>query len=169
MINSVIKSDLKVVQERERERKKMTKEKIMCRAMLCVLVTVVLGFVRPVQAENLKIGGTIDVDMFGYKRKDTTNSSDIKLDLLELSLQSQLNEHVSANALVKYEYEDMDYKLVVDEAYVTLTKLTDQPLTIKAGKWYLPFGLFNNHLCNDPLTEDAYEINAPGVSFSFAP
>jgi len=147
----------------------MKKEKIMYRAMLCVFVIVVLGFVRPVQAEDLKIGGTIDVDMFGAKHKGTNSSSDIKLDALELSFQSELNEHVSANALVKYEYEDEDYKLVVDEAYVTLTKLSDQPLTIKAGKWYLPFGLFNNHLANDPLTEDAYEINAPGVSFSFTP
>jgi len=147
----------------------MRKEKILWRAMVCILLAVVLGLVRPVQAENLKIGGTIDVDIFGSKHKGTNGSSDIKLDKLELSLQSELNEYVSANALVKYEYEDADYKLFVDEAYLTLTKLIDQPLTIKAGKWALPFGVFNNHLANDPLTKDAYEINAPGVSFSFAP
>jgi hypothetical protein len=29
--------------------------------------------------------------------------------------------------------------------------------------------VFNTHLANDPLTRDAYEINAPGVSLSFAP
>jgi len=154
----------------------MRKDKILCRAMLCILLAVVLGLVRPVQAENLKIGGTIDVDLFGYKHKGDSSrdikansSSDIKLDALELSIQSELSEHVSANALVKYEYEDADYKLFVDEAYVTLTKLADQPLTIKAGKWSLPFGVFNNHLANDPLTKDAYEINAPAVSFAFTP
>jgi len=98
----------------------MREEKILGITMFCVLLAIVVGLVRPVQAENLKIGGTIDVDMFGSKHKGANSSSDIKLDALELSLESELNEHVSANALVKYEYEDADYKLFVDEAYSDL-------------------------------------------------
>ncbi|MEW5800916.1 MAG: porin [bacterium] len=146
-------------------------KKIAARAVLCILLAGMVGFIWPVQvqAEDLTIGGTIDLDIYGYKNKNTTSQSDIKLDALELSIASKLSEQVSANALVKYEYNGEDYNLFVDEAYVTLSKLIDQPFTITAGKWYLPFGVFNNHLTTDPLTEDAYEICSPAVSFSIAP
>ncbi|MEW6379488.1 MAG: porin [bacterium] len=150
----------------------MGKEYTLRTVFICVLLACALSFAGRARAEKLEIGGTIDVDLFGGKQKNTDTSSDLKLDLFELSIDSELDEHVSAHALVNYEYEGGDeeesYNLVVDEAYLTLSKLVDQPLTIMAGKWYLPFGVFNNHLTTDPLTQDAYEINAPAVSFIFA-
>ncbi|MEW6378578.1 MAG: hypothetical protein AB1611_03100 [bacterium] len=150
----------------------MRKEKIFYPAFIYLLLACVLSFVGTVQAEKLEIEGTIDLDLYGSKQKNTDNSSDVKLDLFELSINSELDEHVSAHAVVNYEYEGGDeeesYQLVVDEAAITLSKLADMPLTIMAGKWCLPFGVFNNHLTSDPLTQDAYEINAPAVSFTLA-
>ncbi len=147
----------------------MRREKMLCRAMFCILLAAIFGLVRPVHAEDLKIGGCIDMDLSGSKHKGANSTSDLKLDSIGFSIESVLNEHVSANAFVKYEYQDADYKLFVDEAYITLSKLTDQPFTVTAGKWYLPFGVYNNHMVNDPLTEDAYEINSPAVSFAITP
>lgn len=152
----------------------MEREHILRTVFVCALLVCALSFAGGrVQAAELEIGGTIDVDLFGSKQKNSDNSSDLKLDLFELSIDSKLDEHVSAHALVNYEYEGGDeeesYNLAVDEAYITLTKLVDQPLTITAGKLYLPFGVFNNHLITDPLTQDAFEIGAPAVSFTFAP
>jgi len=155
----------------------MKRDNVLRTVFGCVLLVFALIMAAPLQAaekqaaeKQLEIGGTIDVDLFGSKAKNTDNQSDLKLDLFELSIDSKLDERVSAHAVVKYEEGDQqDYTLAVDEAYMTLSKLVDQPLTIMAGKWTLPFGVFNSHLTSDPLTQDAFEINAPAVSFIFSP
>jgi len=147
----------------------------LCKGTLCIAIILafwccVSALGSPVRAAELKFGGIVNVDLYGSRQKNTDSTSDLKLDLIQLSLNSKINEHVSADAVVKYEkgYEE-DYIMSVDEAYLTLTGLTDLALSIKAGRLYPPFGVFANHLVYYPLTQDKYQINPLAVSFIYTP
>jgi len=148
----------------------MKKVKTICIVISLAMLASALSFVSPAQAE-LNIGGSLEVYLSGNKAKNTDNSSDIAIDELDLSLETELNEHVTANVLLKAENGNNDgegnLNAFVDEAYITLNKVADQPVNVTLGKWVLPFGVFNNHLINDPLTQDAYEINASALSIAF--
>ena len=140
------------------------------RSVILVLAfsAVFFCFNGPVQAKGLEWSGSIEVDMFGSKQKDrmpSKSESNIVLDTVELVLETEVNENVSAMAIIKY--DGGDDEVVLDEANLTLKNVVRPPLTLTAGKYVLPFGVFESHLVNDPLTQEIYEINAAGISLAY--
>jgi len=141
---------------------------IRCVILVLAFLAVLFCFNGSVQAEGLEWSGCIEVDMRGSDRTDRTPSeseSNIVLDSLELVLETEVNENVSAMAIIKY--DGGDDEVVLDEANLTLKNLASVPLTLTAGKYVLPFGVFESHLVNDPLTQEIYEINASGISLAY--
>jgi hypothetical protein len=118
------------------------------------------------QAANLEWSGEVNVILYGIDMGDNGGSSSgIVLDEVVLNLGAEVVENVSATAVLKYE-EGED--LFLDEGYLSLDQFANQPMTLIAGKRVLPFGVFNSHLISDPLTQDKYEINAPGLTLAFS-
>jgi hypothetical protein len=56
--------------------------------------------------------------------------------------------------------------VLVDEAHIDL-ELPKFPLYLVLGKRDQPFGLFENYLIAEPLTMDAYETKAVGLTFGY--
>ena len=145
----------------------MKKWNIVCAITVLVFSVIFFCFNGPLQAASLEWSGCIEVDLRGSEQGDADSNSEIVLDTLELVLEAEVNENVSAMAIVKYEGGDDD--VFLDEANLTLSKVGGAPLNVTAGKYVLPFGVFESHLISDPLTQDKYEINASGVSLAYAP
>lgn len=57
--------------------------------------------------------------------------------------------------------------LTVDDATLTFRKM-DFPFSLVVGKRVQPFGVFENHLVSDPMTQDACETNRAGATTVFS-
>ena len=135
-----------------------------------IFTAIFFCFNGSIQAKGLEWSGCVEVDIFGSEQKirePEETESGIVLDAVEIVLDAELNEDVSAMAIIKY--EGGDDEVILDEANVTMKNLSATPVTLTMGKYVLPFGVFESPLVNDPITQEKYEINAAAVSFIYAP
>ena len=144
-----------------KEESKMIKKVFICIFTLFFC----LAFFAKESRANLKWGGCLDFDLTGASQKDSDSTSELVLDAVELSFAAEMNENVGVEAIIKYEEGDV----ILDEAFATLDKIAHLPLSIKVGQYVLPFGVFESHLINDPITQEKFEINTAGVSLGYAP
>jgi hypothetical protein len=124
-------------------------------------------------AEKLTFSGAIELDYTYADDSDieqTTvddSTSDLDIGTVELGLEAAFHEYVTGFFLIKGEDLDDDSDIFCDEATITIQK-EGFPLYFVGGKRGQPFGLFENHLINDPLTQDCYEIVESGATIGYA-
>lgn len=99
---------------------------------------------------------------------DTDSTSDLYLRKVELGTEVSLTDWAEASVVLNSEWigDDINQgneKVTVDEATLTL-KGEGFPLYLVLGKRTQPFGVFENHLITDPMTQDAYETKRPGIT-----
>ncbi len=104
--------------------------------------------------------------------RDSDSTSDLYLRTIELGIGVRLTDWIIASAVFNSEWigdevNAGDERLTVDEAVITLRK-EDFPFYIVAGKRTQPFGLFENHLITDPMTQDGYETKRAGLTTGYA-
>jgi len=138
---------------------------------ILIFTAIFFCFNGSIQAKSLEWSGSIEADILGSEQKSRATEeteSKIVLDSVEIVLDAELNENVSAMAIIKYEGGDDD-KVILDEANVTMKNLSAAPVTLTMGKYVLPFGVFESPLVKDPITQEKYEINVAAVSLAYAP
>ena len=74
-------------------------------------------------------------------------------------------EGVRGEAALLWEEGDSD-SLDVDAAFIELGGTEALPLTVSAGRMYLPFGAFNSFVVSDPLTLELGETRETAVALS---
>jgi hypothetical protein len=126
--------------------------------------------------ERITVGGGAAMEYRWMKHRDITvrdsdSTSDLYVRAVELSLEAGIADWITASLTVNSEWigDDVnqgDEKISLDEAVVTLQK-EGVPFYLTAGKRTQPFGLFENHLVTDPMTQDAYEIKKAGVTAGY--
>lgn len=125
-------------------------------------------------SEHIKFSGAIELD-YSYtdprdianKKSDSTSEFDIGT--IELGAEVKFHEWVTGKFLLKGENLDGDNDRVFwDEASITVQK-EGFPLYFVGGKRTQPFGVFNSHLINDPITQDCYEVVKAGATIGFTP
>ncbi len=102
---------------------------------------------------------------------DTDSTSDLYLRKLELGIEANLTDWITATTVLNSEWigDDLnegDERITVDEATLTLQD-EDFPLYLVLGKRTQPFGVFENHLITDPMTQDAYETKRVGITAGY--
>ena len=125
-------------------------------------------------AEKLTFSGAIELD-FSYAEDsdpgdNTVNDSTSDLDIgtVELGVEVAFHEYVTGNLLLKGEALDTDDDRVFwDEATITIQK-EGFPVYFVGGKRGQPFGIFESHLINDPITQDCYEIAKTGATIGYS-
>jgi len=122
-------------------------------------------------SDKLTFSGAIELD-YSYKdNKDIAvndSTSDLDIGTVELGLEVAFHEYVTGNFILKGENLDSDDDRVFwDEATITIQK-EGFPLYFVGGKRGQPFGAFESHLINDPITQDCYEIVKTGATVGFA-
>ncbi len=115
-------------------------------------------------SERVTLSGLVELD---YAYNDETNESDLAVGTIELGLEAQLHDYVTANVLLLGEDLDNDGSVVFDEVFFTFAK-EGLPIYFVGGKRCQPFGTFESLFINDPITQDLYETNETGATVGFA-
>jgi hypothetical protein len=122
--------------------------------------------------DRIEISGLIEIEAM-HQQVDYSDpaaadedESDIDLATVEVAMDAAVSENVEGHVLFKYEEDD----LFVDEGFVTLSGSDRFPVSLTAGRQYLPFGNYESHFVTDPLTLVLGETNdgAVVVGSSFA-
>lgn len=124
--------------------------------------------------EKISFSGAVELDFSYANDSDPANNtvndstSDLDIGTVELGAEIKFHEYVTGNFLLKGENLDKDDKVFWDEATITIRK-EGFPLYFIGGKRGQPFGVFESHLINDPITKDCYEIAKTGATVGFTP
>lgn len=101
--------------------------------------------------ERLTLSGLLEIEATAqnlhYANGSRVATSDLTVATAQLGLGAKINETVSSNITVLFE-EDAT-TLDVDEATIDLAQ---GQWSARIGRQYLPFGVYNSHFINDPLT-----------------
>ena len=126
-------------------------------------------------ADKINVSGAIELDYSSASDSDignnTINDSTSELDIgtVELGVEIAFHEYVTGTAVLKGENLGSDNDRVFwDEASIAIEK-EGFPLYFIGGHRGQPFGVFESHLINDPITQDLYEVVRPGATFGFTP
>ncbi len=127
-------------------------------------------------ADRVNLSGSIYGEYRWMNHRDTTDpdtgsTSDLYLRKIELGVEARLVDWITASAVFNSEWigDDVsqgDEKVTVDEATVTLQD-EDFPVYLVIGKRTQPFGIFENHMITDPMTQDAYETKRVGITAGY--
>ena len=124
--------------------------------------------------KGIELGGTIEVEAtyerFSSDENGTEESSDLTLASAELSVNVGITDQIKGYILFDYEEED-DNNVTVDEAIIHIRaeevcvpdESCGSPWYASAGRLYVPFGYFESHFINDPVTLELGETRESAV------
>ena len=116
-------------------------------------------------SDKIHISGVVEVEAYyqDYAAGTDTDSSDIDLTNVELAIDVDIAKYVGGYLLIKYKSADV----FVDEGTINLGGIEDMPFYLTAGKFCVPFGVFNSHFISDPITLEIGEINEGAVALGY--
>jgi len=126
-----------------------------------------------VLSDKLTFSGAIEFD---YSYADDSNigdntvndsTSDLDIGTVELGIEAAFHEYVTGTFILKGENLDTDSNTFWDEATISIQK-KGFPAYFIGGKRGQPFGMFESHLINDPITQDCYEIAKTGATIGYS-
>ena len=120
--------------------------------------------------DNVQMSGLLEVEAtFGddanEAEDDTVDNSDVTLATVELGIDAQINDRVSASILLLHEEDDTPLEL--DEGVITVNLNDDGSFYFAGGQMYVPFGNFETHMVSDPLTLELGETRQSVLQFGF--
>ena len=130
---------------------------------------------------DISISGEIELEAEYEKEDGEEQTSEFIVDIVELEIEAEINESLSAELVLLYEDEGQeDSNLEVDVAQI-IYAFDDTPWTLVAGRQYVPFGNvagrhrqyvpFGNYesaLSSDPLTLDLGEAQETALAVQFS-
>ncbi len=109
------------------------------------------------------LSGTIEGEAVYGEDFEGNSLSEFNVATVELGFDAQVTEWALGHILAIYEGGDED-ELFIDEATIELGNYEQLPVVMTAGKFYMPFGMFETNLIQDPLTLEIGEISDAGVA-----
>ncbi len=101
-------------------------------------------------APGVGLGVLVEVEA-SYDKQGDEDRSDVNVSTFEVGLDAQPMEVLRGEAALLWEEGESD-SLDVDVAFVEVGGTEAMPVTVSAGRMYLPFGAFNSFMISDPLT-----------------
>lgn len=117
---------------------------------------------------DISISGEIELEAEYEKEDGEEQESEFIVDTVELEIEAEINESLSAELVLLYEDEGQeDSNLEVDVAQI-IYAFDDTPWTLVAGRQYVPFGNYESALSSDPLTLDLGEAQETALAVQFS-
>jgi len=117
-------------------------------------------------ADRITLSGLLeielDADNIKFDGGDSTSSSDLVLATAQLGFGIMFTEEVRSNIILLYE-EGSD-GIEVDEAAIDIDYA---PLFGRIGRIYIPFGVFNSHFINSPMTQELGETRETAMLIGY--
>ncbi|MFA7521854.1 MAG: LbtU family siderophore porin [Halothiobacillaceae bacterium] len=105
--------------------------------------------------------GLVDVEAYHSSPYTGSDESGTVVDRAELGLEVLLNEWLSAEVSTLYREDHTPFEL--DTVAVAVTH-PDQLWSLRAGQFYLPFGLYESIMISEPLTYELGETRKTAIS-----
>ena len=115
-------------------------------------------------APGVGLGVLVEVEASHEKQGDE-DRSDVNVSTFEVGLDAEPMEGVRGEAALLWEEGESD-SLDVDVAFVEVGGTEAMPVTVSAGRMYLPFGAFNSFMVSDPLTLELGETRETAIALS---
>lgn len=127
----------------------------------------------PKWLDNLAVLMTLEGEFRWMRYRDigvaeSSSVSDLYVRRVEAALDGSLKDWATSIVVFSAEYiedgvKQGDGTIKLDEAHIDLQE-SDFPFYLVVGKRSQPYGLFENFLITDPMLEDAYEVEAFGLT-----
>lgn len=118
-----------------------------------ILSLMIAGLLPAIYAPTLyaetTISGLIEAEANFTEDEDDTGVT------VELGIDHKVSDKVDGHVLLKYEQDDADDDVFVDEAVINLHP--SDSMDIVVGRQYVPFGRFDTNMITDPITLDLGE------------
>jgi len=114
-----------------------------------------------------QLGGLIELEAFSKEDYDDSETSDVSLATVELSMDVYPTDWSHGRLVFLYEEDEEDDHVVVDEGTITLGNMDTFPATVAIGKKYLPFGSYLTSTISDPLTLEMGETSDSAMQIDF--
>jgi hypothetical protein len=114
--------------------------------------------------ERLEFTGVIEVEAAWEDPDNGDSQSSTTLATAELGIAARIASAVSAELVLLYE-DDGAEDLDVDVAAITLAP--GDAWSLRAGQFYLPFGVYETQMISDPLTLELGEIRETALQADF--
>ncbi len=114
--------------------------------------------------ERVTLSALVELEYFAQEGYGGTNESDLSLATVELGMEAELSDWVSANLLLLWEEGE---SFTVDEAVISIGNPEQNPLFFNGGRMYVPYGFFETNMIQDPLTLSLGETGETAVEVGF--
>lgn len=118
-------------------------------------------------SKKISINGLIEVEYSNGEDYAGASVSDVALATIALGIEARVNNMITANILLLDEDDDGSSD-EVDEAYLIYANPKDPALTFRAGRLYIPFGVFGSHTVSDPLTLELGEAQESALQLDYS-
>jgi len=124
----------------------------------------------PAWTDRITLTGAIEgdityIDKSDFLDKDSESSSNLFISAVEMGIEAGITDWLTGSAL--FLAEDIgtadETGVAIDEALLTFESEA-RPIYAVFGKSAKPFGVYENHLISDPMTQAGYETAAPGLT-----
>ncbi|MBI5599546.1 MAG: LbtU family siderophore porin [Deltaproteobacteria bacterium] len=117
-------------------------------------------------AERFSVSGLIEGEWYSDRNDAAGNDSEAVLATVQLGLNAKITPQLGGSILLLWE-ENNTEPMEVDEAYLRFK--SEDGFGVKAGRFYLPFGVFTSHFVSDPFTLGLGETRKEAVVVSYRP
>ncbi len=122
--------------------------------------------IQNIDLNGIHVGALLEIEA-AYREQGEERSSDLTLATLELGIEAEATDSLSAKALLLWE-EDVTDPIEIDEALITLRDLGIDSLYFAAGRMYVPFGQFRTHFISDPLVQTFAETRQTAILIGYS-
>lgn len=136
--------------------------KIQCTAVTCGVLAMIALAGQALGADKPSFSGLIEVEVNQAEDFAGDTTGGVALATVELAVDAKINPAVTAHVLLLHE-DGEDF--VLDQGTVTLETRTI-PGKITAGRFYVPFGLFESNMISDPLTLELGETQEAAIQWA---
>lgn len=116
-------------------------------------------------SKYVSFGGAIEVEAGWSEDFDGVSSSSIDLATAEFAFEAQVSDW--ATGVMAIEWDGDEDKLSVDEAFIFIGNTDEAPVFLQAGRYVVPFGIYEGNTISDPLTKEAFETKEDAVLVGF--
>jgi len=116
-------------------------------------------------SKYVSFGGAIEVETGWSEDFDGVSSSSIDLATAEFAFEAQVSDW--AKGVMAIEWDGDDDKLSIDEAFIFIGNTDEVPVFLQAGRYVVPFGIYEGNTISDPLTKEVFETKEDAILLGF--
>ena len=117
--------------------------------------------------DYLEISALIELEAVveGFKDTDgnTDSQSDLSVATAQLGIGASWDDHLAGTLTLLYEEDDSEFD--VDEAFIVVGA---GPVSLTAGRQYIPFGFYYSHLVTSPILQDLGESSETALTLQWS-